>query len=128
MPAHCGITGNERADVLAKETSALRQEDVPMETRALTKAFARAASRCECEIWPDGLFRGIWRDRAPTPVFNVERDAAVDLFTPADGRPLGSVPGVPPAHRPPTLTGLQGPEPELRRPEMPGCSVSAVRG
>ena len=79
VPAHCGLPGNERADALAKEAAALDQEDVPVCPRALTQAVSRAANRSLRRHWPDGLFRRIWRDRAPTPVATDDRRSAVDV-------------------------------------------------
>ena len=79
VPAHCGLPGNERADVLAGEASALPQGEVPVDPRSLTRAVARAAGRSERAHWPDGLFRRIWGDRPPTPVSGEPREASVDV-------------------------------------------------
>ena len=43
VPSHCGIPGNERADALAGEASALPQEEAPVDVRTVHRAAARAA-------------------------------------------------------------------------------------
>ena len=47
MPAHCGATGDERADALAMKASCLPQNlnNTAIDIRMATKAFARAASK-----------------------------------------------------------------------------------
>ena len=79
VPAHCGLTGNEKADVLAKEASSLAQEDVPVDVRTITKAVGRAASKAWRESWPDSLFRRIMGTRSPKPVLSESRNDAVDV-------------------------------------------------
>ena len=36
VPSHCGLPGNERADTLAGQASALPQDDVPVDARTST--------------------------------------------------------------------------------------------
>ena len=45
VPSHCGLEGNERADALAGEAATLSQDGVPVDTRTLTGAVRRAATR-----------------------------------------------------------------------------------
>ena len=41
--SHCRIEGKELADTLAKEAAELAQEDIPVDTRTICRAVARAA-------------------------------------------------------------------------------------
>ena len=43
VPSHCELPGNDRADELAKEASALPQENVPADVRTVHRAVARTA-------------------------------------------------------------------------------------
>ena len=38
IPAHCGLLGNERADVLAKQDSSLHQDDVRSDVHSIGRA------------------------------------------------------------------------------------------
>ena len=42
---HCGLPGNEKSYVLAKEASSMPQEDVPVDVLTITKAVSRSASK-----------------------------------------------------------------------------------
>ena len=42
VPSHCGLPGNERADVLAGKASALPQDSIPIDVGTVPKAVARA--------------------------------------------------------------------------------------
>ena len=79
VPAHCGLAGNERADILAKEASGLPQNTVPVDVRTITKAVTRAASKEWRENWPDGLFKTIMGGRLPPPFSGEDRNSAVDV-------------------------------------------------
>lgn len=79
VPAHCGLPGNERADQLAKEASALPQEHVAVDGRTITKAIARAARKSWQNNWPVGWYRHLMRDRVPPPVLTEDRAAAVNI-------------------------------------------------
>ena len=79
VQSHCGLPGNERADALAGEASALPQEDVPTDARTLVGAVRQAAFRRWRSSWPAGLFRSTMGDRVPAPVPGDDRDAAVNV-------------------------------------------------
>ena len=79
VPSHCGLPGNERADALAGEASALPQEEIPVDLRTLVGAVRREAVRQWRRSWPTGLFRDIMGDRTPAPVPGDDRDAAVNV-------------------------------------------------
>ena len=79
VPAHCGLPGNERADALAREASALPQQDTPIDTGTVQKAVARDAAAAWQQSWPAGWFRDIWGPRRPGPVEEVDRSVAVDI-------------------------------------------------
>jgi len=79
VPSHCGLPGNERADVLAGEASALPQVDTPTDVRTAMKTVVRAATHRWKLDWPAGLFRSIMGDRLPTPVPGDDRDAAINV-------------------------------------------------
>ncbi|KAF0307222.1 Retrovirus-related Pol polyprotein from type-1 retrotransposable element R1 4 [Amphibalanus amphitrite] len=79
IPAHCGIPGNERADVLAKEASSLSQDAVPTDVRSMVKAVGRSATKAWRRSWPDSFFKTIMGDRMPMPVLLESRDEAVNV-------------------------------------------------
>ncbi|XP_043238346.1 uncharacterized protein LOC122389913 [Amphibalanus amphitrite] len=79
VPAHCGLRDNERADELAKEAFGLPQEAAATDVRTLTKAVARCASHRWRQEWPSSFFKDIMRDRMPSPLNNLDRDAAVNV-------------------------------------------------
>ena len=79
VPSRCGLPGNERADVLAGEASALPQEDVPTDLRTLVGAVRRAAVRQWRSGWPASFFKAIMGDRTSAPVPVDDRDAAVNV-------------------------------------------------
>ena len=79
VPAHCGRTGNERADELAKEASRLPQADMPVDVRSITKAVSRAASKAWRERWPDSLLRRIMGGRLLTSFLSNGREDAVNV-------------------------------------------------
>ena len=64
---------------MAKEAAGLPQDTTPVDVRTITKAATRAAAQAWRRGWPDGAFRRIWRDRAPTPVLGDNWSAAVDI-------------------------------------------------
>ena len=75
VPAHCGLPGNERADALAREASALPQHQTPVDVRTIQRAVARSAASSWQQSWPDGWYRSIWRDRRPAPVEETDRSS-----------------------------------------------------
>ena len=79
VPAHCSLPGDEKAEVLAKETSSMLQGDVPVDIRTITKAVSRSASKVWRHNWPGSFFRRIMGDRAPKPVVLESRDDAVNV-------------------------------------------------
>ncbi|XP_043216170.1 uncharacterized protein LOC122378769 [Amphibalanus amphitrite] len=79
IQAHCGIPGNERADVLAKEASSLSQDAVPTDVRSMVKAVGRSATKAWRRSWPDSFFKTIMGDRMPMPVLLESRDEAVNV-------------------------------------------------
>lgn len=79
VPAHCGLRDNERADTLAKEASGMSQEEATIDVRTLTRAVARCSSQRWRRDWPEGFFKTIMRDRLPTPLTDLDRDAAVNV-------------------------------------------------
>ena len=75
VPAHRGLSGNERKDALAREASALPQLETPVDVRIIQRAVARSAASSWQQSWPDGWFRSIWRDRRPAPVEETDRSS-----------------------------------------------------
>ena len=77
VPAHCGLPGNERADVLAKEATALPQRSTPVDVQTLTRAVARDAERRWRAAWPQGWYRSVMGERTPAPLRAETRDEVV---------------------------------------------------
>ena len=77
VPSHCVIEGNERVDTLAKEAAELPQEDIPVDTRVICRAEARAARESTINNWPAGWFRSVMGDHLPLRVTGLERSIAV---------------------------------------------------
>ena len=75
VPAHRGLSGNERKDALAREASALPQLETPVDVCTIQRAVARSAASSWQQSWPDGWFRAIWRDRRPAPVEETDRSS-----------------------------------------------------
>ena len=79
VPAHCGLPGNERADALDREASALPQHETRIDTGTVQKAVARSATATWQRSWPDGgWFHAIMGNRLPGPVEEEDRLASVD--------------------------------------------------
>ena len=79
VPSHCGISGNERADSVAKEAADLPQQDVPVDVRTIGRAVARTARETTIANWPAGWFRSVMGGRLPPPVSGLDRSSAVDV-------------------------------------------------
>ena len=90
MPAHCDVPGNERADALAKEASALPQDDVVVDVSTVHRAAVRAVRARSISQWPDGWYRTLMGARLPPPVTGVERSTAVDVHQLRAGHWSGS--------------------------------------
>ena len=90
VPAHCGVAGNERADVLAKDAGRLPQTDVPIDVRTATCAVKRAAGRVWRSNWPPGWFTSIWAGTAPPPLRTANREDAVETHQLRAGHWSGS--------------------------------------
>ena len=54
IPSHCGIPGNERADQLAKDATALTQEDAPVDVTTVYRAAMKVALARATSQWPPG--------------------------------------------------------------------------
>ena len=79
VPAHCGLEGNERADILAKEASGLPQAEVPVDAGTMTKAVSRVTTKKWTENRPDSLHKRIMGSHMPPPIAGEDREAAVDV-------------------------------------------------
>ena len=79
VPSHCGLRGNERADVIAKEASALPQDSTAVDTRTAHRAAARLARARTTAAWPPGWYRSLMGSRHPPPVPGGDRASAVDV-------------------------------------------------
>ena len=79
VPAHCGLSGNERTNVLVREASALPQHETRIDTGTVQKAVATSATATWQRSWPDRWFRSIMGNRLPGPVEEEDRLAAVDI-------------------------------------------------
>jgi len=90
VPSHCDLAGNERADNLAKEASALPQEDALLDVRTVARAAARWARDRSIKEWPAGWFRTLMGDRLPPPVTGMDRATAVDVHQLRAGHWSGS--------------------------------------
>lgn len=116
VPSHCGIPGNERADALAGEASALPQEEAPVDVRTVHRAAARAASSRAIAQWPAGWYRSLMAGRLPPPVRNYPREVAIDIHQVRAGHWSGSAAYL---HR----IG-RGPSPQCEQCADPRCRAS----
>ncbi|XP_043205423.1 uncharacterized protein LOC122372368 [Amphibalanus amphitrite] len=114
VPSHCGLEGNERADVLAKEASALPQEEVPLDVRTVLRASARAARAKIGRQRPSGWYRDLWGERLPPPAADLDRHAAVEVHQLRAGHWSGSAQYMHRIGRNPTV-------------ECPGCNDHGCR-
>ena len=68
IPSHCGLSGNERADGIAKEASALDQTNAPIDAQTVHLAAARLARTRTIQAWPAGWYRQLMGPRLPPAV------------------------------------------------------------
>ncbi|XP_043211169.1 uncharacterized protein LOC122375739 [Amphibalanus amphitrite] len=116
VPSHCGIPGNERADALAGEASALPQEEAPVDVRTVHRAAARAASSRALAQWPVGWYRSLMAGHLPPPVRDYPREVAIDIHQVRAGHWSGSAAYL---HR----IG-RGPSPQCEQCMDPRCRAS----
>ena len=90
VPAHCGLRGNERADAIARDASALDQLEVAVDVRTAHRAAARLARAKTIAAWPPGWYRTLMGQRLPPPVAGEDRSAAVDIHQLRAGHWSGS--------------------------------------
>ncbi|XP_043236838.1 uncharacterized protein LOC122389163 [Amphibalanus amphitrite] len=90
VPSHCGLPGNEMADSLAKEAASLPQEQVPVDTRTVHRAAARAADARTREQRPPGWFRTLMGTTRPPTVSGLDRLTAIDVHQLRAGHWSGS--------------------------------------
>ena len=90
VPSHCELPGNEHADKLAREASALSQSGVPVDPRTVYRAVTRTARARWISEWPQGWYRTLMGAHLPQPVTGVERSAAVDVHQIRAGHWSGS--------------------------------------
>ena len=90
VPSHCGIGGNERADVLAREAAALPQEAAPLDLQTIYRAASRRARQQTIRRWPQGWYRELMGEHLPRPVTIPERSTAVDVHQTRAGHWSGS--------------------------------------
>ena len=65
IPSHYGVPGNERADVLAKDATALSQEEAPVDVTTVYRAAAREARSRFVSGWPTGWYASLMEGRLP---------------------------------------------------------------
>ena len=77
--SHCGLPGNERADILAGEACALPQDSIPIDVGPVQQAVERVATHTWQQGWPDGWYKSAMQDKLPGPVGVGHRTTAVDV-------------------------------------------------
>ena len=111
VPAHCGLSGNERADVLVREASALPQHETRIDTGTVQKAVARSATATWQRSWPAGqlLCQPFVMTNGSVPSWGTDYRPGRGRgsprrggHTPAPGRPLELLGAVPSPDRPST--------------------------
>ena len=68
LPSHCELPGNDRADELAREASALPQENAPADVRTVHRAAARVARDQWIQSWPRSWHWELMDVHLPQPV------------------------------------------------------------
>ena len=90
IPSHCGIEGNELADQLARDATALPQETVPIDAVTVYRAAVRDARACTVRDRPPGWFRDLMEGCLPPPVRGVSRLDAIEVHQLRAGHWSGS--------------------------------------
>lgn len=92
VPAHCDLDNNEKVDAIAKEATALPQQDAPVDVKTAYRAAARTVRDQAVRDWPSGWYRSLMGDVLPPPLSrSTPRNVAVDIHQLRAGHWSGSV-------------------------------------
>ena len=125
VPSHCDLEGNERADTLAKEASQLPQDEAALDVRTVHRAAARTARARAAADWPQGWYRSLMGTRAPPPVSDQSRAAAMDVHQLRAGHWSASAQYLHRIGRNPSRSCAQCSDPDCRVGWCPICREEA---
>ena len=134
VPSHCGLPGNEAADVLAKEAASMAQDAAPLDVSTVYRAATRQARHRSAKARPGytgsiraatGWYRELMGERFPPPIAGMDRASAVDVHQLRTGRWSGSTQFLHEIGRNPSVTCQQCRNTDCEAARCPLCGEEA---